>query len=59
MKTRGKHEMRRFLVLVSVLVVLLVIGVIAFTTWDSVSRINDAAEREKENVVQSQLDFYM
>jgi HAMP domain-containing protein/competence protein ComGC len=59
MKTRGKHEMRRFLVLVSVLVVLLVIGVIAFTTWDAVSRINDAAEREKENVVQSQLDFYM
>jgi hypothetical protein len=59
METRGKHEMRRFLVLVSVLVVLLVIGVIAFTTWDSVSRINDAAEREKGNVVQSQLDFYM
>jgi HAMP domain-containing protein len=51
--------MRKFLILVSVLVVLLIVGVIAFTTWDSVSRINDAAEREKENVVQSQVDFYM
>jgi hypothetical protein len=58
MKARSGHEMRRFLVLVSVLVVLLIIGVIAFTTWDSVSRINDAAEREKESVIEQLVDYF-
>ena len=58
MNKRSGHEMRKFLILVSILVVLLIIGVIAFTTWDSISRINDAAEREKESVVEQLVDYF-
>ena len=59
MNKRSGNEMRKFLILVSVLVILLIIAVIVFTTWDSISRINDVAEREKGNVVQSLVDFYV
>jgi len=59
MNKRSGHEMRNFLILVSIIVVMLTIGVIVFTTWDSISRINDAAEREKGNVEQSLVDFYV
>lgn len=58
MRTSRGHEMRTFLVLVSVLVVLMVIGVVAFTTWDSVNRINEDAQREKDNVVQQLVDYF-
>jgi nitrogen fixation/metabolism regulation signal transduction histidine kinase len=59
MKERGGHEMRNFLLLVSVLVVVLIAAVILYTTFDSINRINQDAEREKDNVEQSLADFYV
>lgn len=57
MKTRGGHEMMRFLVYVTILVVLLVAVVILFTTLDAINRINDSAEREKNNVIDQLVDY--
>ena len=51
--------MRNFLLLVSALVVVLIVAVILYTTFDSINRINRDAEREKENVEQSLADFYV
>jgi len=59
MKEHGGHEMRNFLLLVSALVVVLILAVILYTTFDSINRINQAAEREKDNVEQSLADFYV
>ncbi len=51
MKEHSGHEMRKFLLFVSLLVVVLIVVVILYTTFDSISRINQEAEREKEGVV--------
>lgn len=59
MKEHGGHEMRNFLLLVSALVVVLIVAVILYTTFDSINRINQDAEREKDNVEQSLADFYV
>ncbi len=59
MKEHGGHEMRNFLLLVSALVVVLIVAVILYTTFDSINRINRDAERAKENVEQSLVDFYV
>jgi HAMP domain-containing protein len=59
MKEHGGHEMRNFLLLVSALVVVLIVAGILYTTFDSINRINQDAEREKDNVEQSLADFYV
>jgi len=57
MKERGGHEMRKFLLYVSALVVVLIAAVILYTTLDSISRINQEAEREKESVEEALVSY--
>ena len=58
MSTRRGHEMRKYLVAISVLVILLIVGVILYTTLDSIKRINEEMETEKERVVLSLVDYF-
>ncbi len=58
MRLRGGSEMRRFLVSVTVLVTLLLLAVIVYSTLDSISRINSDMEREKDRVVQQLVDYF-
>ncbi len=58
MKISRAHEMRGFLVSITVLVVLLIILVVLVNTIFSLRRIDQAQEREKENVKNSLLDFF-
>lgn len=58
MKAGGGHEMKKFLLLVSILVVALMAAVIAYTTVDAMNRINNDAEREKQSVVQQLVDYF-
>lgn len=57
MKERGGHEMRKFLLYVSALVVVLIVAVILYTTLDSINRINQAAEREKDSVEEALVSY--
>ncbi|MBN2027586.1 MAG: hypothetical protein JW854_12580 [Actinobacteria bacterium] len=58
MSMRRGHEMRKYLVSLSVLVMLLIAGVILYTTIDSVQRINKEMETEKDRVVLSLVDYF-
>ncbi len=57
MKKRGGHEMRSFLLLVTGLVALLIVAVVLYTTVDSIRRINQEAEREKEGVTEALVNY--
>jgi len=57
MKKRGGHEMRKFLLYVSALVVVLIVAVIIYTTIDSINRINQEAEREKQSVQEALVSY--
>jgi len=58
MKVARAHEMRKFLLAVSVLVVLLVILVVAINTAFSVNRIDRDQERAKELIKDQFVDYY-
>jgi len=50
--------MRKYLIAISVLVILLIAGVILYTTIDSVQRIDREMETEKDRVVLSLVDYF-
>ncbi len=58
MSAQRGHEMRKYLMAISVLVILLIVGVILYTTLDSIRRINKEMETEKERVVLSLVDYF-
>lgn len=58
MSSQRGHEMRKYLIAISILVVLLVVGVILYTTLDSIKRINEETETEKERIVLSLVDYF-
>jgi hypothetical protein len=57
MSARRGHEMRKFLIAISVLVVLLIVIVIVFTSLDSIERINREMEKEEERVTLQLVDY--
>jgi len=57
MSARRGHEMRKFLIAISVLVVLLIVMVIVFTSVDSIERINREMEKEEERVTLQLVDY--
>ncbi len=58
MRLLGGREMRRFLLSVTALVTVLLLAVIVWSTLDSISRINDDMEREKERVIGQLVDYF-
>ena len=57
MSAQRGHEMRKFLIAISALVVMLVIAVIIYTTLDSIGRINREMEKEEERVALQLVDY--
>ncbi|MEW6553576.1 MAG: hypothetical protein AB1384_04745 [Actinomycetota bacterium] len=57
MSAQRGHEMRKFLIAISALVVLLIVIVIVFTSLDSISRINREMEKEEERVTLQLVDY--
>ncbi|MEM4724234.1 MAG: hypothetical protein QXP01_04415, partial [Candidatus Hadarchaeum sp.] len=58
MRMLGGREMRRFLLSVTAMVAALLLAVIFFSTLDSIRRINDDMQREKERVIGQLVDYF-
>lgn len=52
------HEMRKYLISVSILVVLIIVALVAYNTVVSIQRIDDDMETEKQRVVEQLVDYF-
>lgn len=58
MSGKSGHEMRKFLVATSVLIVLIVAGVILYTTIDGIKRVDREMKTEKERVTMQLVSYF-
>lgn len=52
------HEMRKYLISVSILVVFIIVALVAYNTVVSIQRIDDDMETEKQRVVEQLVDYF-